>query len=291
MNRRRQLIRRAAALLTAFIMVFTAAGLTYAEGVYAAGGTTGKKATKKVHLLMVDNSFDGWRLARCFRKVGVKVTTVYSYKKIKPKKYDGLILPGGTDIDPALFHQKRNVMTFGVNRKKDKLQITAVKRFAKAGKPILGICRGCQVINVALGGSLNQHISRHTGFRTVRNVEGYWMYNLYGATESTYHSHHQVVSELGKNLVATSYDNGSGHIESIQHKSLPIYGIQWHPDMRMGKRGKKVFKAFKKICKENRDKAAAEAAAAKAQQEAAAAAAQAQAAQAAQNAQAAPAAS
>lgn len=253
MSRNRAVLKRAAALITAFVMVFTAV-LTCAEGAYAADQETKKKTSnKKVHLLQVDNSFDGRRLARCFRNAGVRVTTVYSYRRIKPAKYDGLIIPGGADVNPSLFNQKRHPMTFGVNTKKDRLQIYAIKKFAKAGKPVLGICRGCQVINVAFGGTLIQHINRHTGFRRVRNVKGWWMYDLYGKRHSTYHSHHQVVGRLGKKLVATAYDMGSGHIEAIQHKKLPVYGIQWHPDMNMGKQGRKVFKAFAKICKENRD--------------------------------------
>ena len=127
-----------------------------------------------------------------------------------------------------------------------------VKEQAAKGKPVLGICRGCQVINVAYGGTLNQHIGRHKGFRTVRNVKGWWMYDMYGKYHSTYHSNHQVVGRLGKNLIATAYDSNSGHIEAIQHETLPVYGIQWHPDMKMGNKGLKTFKEFRKICEANK---------------------------------------
>ena len=98
---------------------------------------------------------------------------------------------------------------------------------------------------------------------------------MFGKYRTTYHYHHQCPGKLGKGLVATSYDTGTKTIESIQHKTLPVYGIQWHPDCKVGRQGYKVFREFKKIClkniakQENEAKAAKEAAS-KAEQEAAA---------------------
>lgn len=212
---------------------------------------TSEPATRKVRLLMVDNSKENERVVKEFRKAGVRVTTVYSLRKVDPDKYDGLIIPGGHNIDPRMYGAKRSKYTYGTNLKKDKLQVKAVKRFAEAGKPILGLCRGCQLINVAFGGTINQHIRWHKGYRKVRNVKGYWMYSMYGARKNTYHFHHQCVKKLGKGLAATSYDVGSGHIESIQHESLPVYGIQWHPDCDTKKQGNKIFRKFRKICLQN----------------------------------------
>jgi len=206
---------------------------------------------RKVHLLMVDNRKDNKRVVKEFKKVGVKVTTVYSLKKVDPAKYDGLIIPGGHNIDPKMYGAKRSKYTYGTNIKKDKMQVKAVKRFVEAGKPVLGLCRGCQLINVAFGGTIKQHIKWHKGYRKVKNVKGYWMYSMYGKKRSTYHFHHQCVKKLGKGLVATSYDVNSGHIESIQHKTLPVYGVQWHPDCDTKKQGNKFFKEFKKICLQN----------------------------------------
>lgn len=243
---KKKTIRRLS-VIVAFVMAFTTVISLAGESSYAASG----KKAKKPHLLMVDNDEVNQRVAVQFRKVGVKVTTVYSLKKVDPAKYDGLIIPGGGNMDPKSYHAKRSKKTFGTNRKKDKIQIEAVKRFAEAGKPVLGICRGCQVINVAFGGTLKQHLGWHIGFRKVKNVKGYWMYSMFGKTKNTYHYHHQGVKKLGKGLIATSYDKKSKHIESIQHETLPVYGIQWHPDCKVGRQGNKVFKQFKKIVVKN----------------------------------------
>ena len=233
-----------------FLMLFLSPLSILPDNAYAAGDPEGnnKAQTRKVHLLMVDNSPANKRVVKHFKKVGVKVTTVYSLKKVDPSKYDGLIIPGGNNMDPRSYKAKRHRRTFGTNRKKDKMQIEAVKRFAREGKPVLGLCRGCQVINVAFGGTLKQHIGWHIGFRKVRNVKGYWMYRMFGKTRKTYHYHHQCVGKLGKGLAATSYDMKGKTIESVQHKTLPVYGIQWHPDCKVGRQGYRVFKEFKKIC-------------------------------------------
>ena len=266
-------------LILALVIVLTLLAPVSSFAVSGEGGTDSSKSTKKtkrtVHLLMVDNSEENERVVDHFATVGVKVTTVYSLKKVDPSKYDGLVIPGGGNMDPRTYKSKRSPKTFGTNIKKDKLQIKAVKRFVKAGKPVLGLCRGCQVINVAFGGKLKQHIGWHTGFRKVKNKKGYWMYKMFGKYRTTYHYHHQCPGKLGKGLVATSYDTGTKTIESIQHKTLPVYGIQWHPDCKVGRQGYKVFKEFKKIClkniaKQEKEAKAAKEAAAKAEQEAAA---------------------
>ena len=245
----RKLMKRIACIWMIVTMVLSAAFVSAPASVYAAAKTT----TRAVHLLMVDNSKENQRVVKYFNRVGVKVTTVYDLKLVDPSKYDGLIIPGGHNIDPRMYHAKRSKKTYGTDINKDRIQITAVKRFAYAGKPILGLCRGCQVINVAFGGTIKQHIKWHKGFRKDRNVKGYWMYQMFGATRSCYHYHHQCVQKLGKGLVATSYDKKSKHIESIQHKTLPIYGIQWHPDAKIERQGLKVFREFRDICRKYMD--------------------------------------
>lgn len=214
-----------------------------------ADGTAAKKSKKKVHLLMVDNRKDNKRVVRQFKKVGVKVTTYYGTKKVKPSKYDGLVIPGGNNMDPRSYHTKRSPYTYGTDRKKDKIQINAIKRFVKAGKPVLGICRGNQVINVAFGGTLKQHIPGwHKGYRKVRTVKDSWVRTIFGNKYKAYHSHHQYVGKLGKGLKATAYDVKDGRIEGIQHKELPVYGVQWHPDLRTNKTSYKFYRSFKQIC-------------------------------------------
>ena len=224
---------------------------------YAAEGTAhAASGTRPVSIVMVGKRGAGnAAVVWAFSTAGVKVTTVYRLSKVKPSKYDGLIIPGGlNDVTPVLYGAKRSKKTYKPDRALDRLQIKAVKRFAKAGKPVFGICRGFQVINVAFGGTLKQHIGSHSGFRTVKNARRSWIRKVFGYKEKTYHAHHQGIKKLGKGLIATSYDIKSGEIEAFEHKSLPVYAVQWHPEAmtRYHPDSLRIFKAFRKICLRNR---------------------------------------
>lgn len=177
----------------------------------------------------------------------VKVVDITS-TKANPLHYDGLVIPGGGDVDPALYGQKRNSHDFGINRKLDLLQFKLIRKFAKANKPVIGLCRGAQVINVAFGGTLRQHIPGwHRLNRKVRIAKNSWLYGMFGAVENTYHYHHQCASKLGKGLKATQWDAKDGHIEAVEHVKYPVYGLQWHPES-MGVRGAKVARSYANIC-------------------------------------------
>jgi len=138
--------------------------------------------------------------------------------------------------------------------KLDKRQIRALKRFVKADKPVLGICRGFQVINVAYGGTLKQHIKRHQGYRTAKIVKGTWLYRIYGKKTRTYHMHHQAIKKLGEGLIVSATDMSTGEIEAFRHESDPVYAVQWHPEcfMKYNMEAQKVLKAFKRICLKHR---------------------------------------
>ena len=187
------------------------------------------------------------RVKKRMEEAGFKVSNTDDIDKVNPDKYDTLVIPGGHNITPSIYGEKRHERTYGTDINVDRLQIKAVKKFKKAGKPILGICRGEQVVNVALGGTINQHIGWHTGDRKITIKKNSELYNVFSKKEITvHHSHHQAVKKLGKGLEATQWDK-DGTIEGYEHKSLPIYGIQWHPD-HMGKKGVKFFKYYKGIC-------------------------------------------
>lgn len=158
--------------------------------------------------------------------------------------FDALLLPGGDDIDPALFGQEWNG-TRDVNRALDDVQIALTQDFAKAGKPVLGICRGCQVINVALGGDLIQDLpepmnSRHTWYhdengKTAGHVHGTriqpgtFLADLYGTSCVTNSYHHQALGKVAPDL-AVIQESDDDVIEFAVHKTLPIYAVQWHPE-------------------------------------------------------------
>ncbi len=149
---------------------------------------------------------------------------------INVNKYDGLCIPGGGDVNPRRYGQRNRHSTY-VSDANDSLQLKVLDKFVKAGKPVIGFCRGIQVINVYFGGSLHQHVGGHYRYRTLVNEPGTIAYELYGPTVSVLHSHHQIINRLGNGLVVTQKDRSSGLIEGVTHESLPIWAAQWHPEI------------------------------------------------------------
>lgn len=150
--------------------------------------------------------------------------------------YDGLILPGGGDISPIFYHRK-NRGSKNICIAEDIIQLLLFHRFLEQQKPILGICKGMQLINVALGGSLIQvlptekaHAWQHNDqYHQTTATPGSILHSLYGSSFFTNSAHHQAIRSLGRQLHATQYAY-DGTIEGIEHDSLPILGVQWHPE-------------------------------------------------------------
>ena len=180
--------------------------------------------------------------------------------------YDGLILCGGSDMDPKYYHEEING-SVGIDRQRDAVEFALLKAFVDAGKPVLGICKGHQVINVFFGGSLHQDIPEkplHTGgqgfdlIHPVSAAEGSVLHGLYGPSFVVNSSHHQAVKRLGDGLRATALWDGK-YIEAFEHSALAVYGVQFHPErMCAGKQrpdtidGIKIFQWFIQLCQENR---------------------------------------
>lgn len=150
---------------------------------------------------------------------------------------DALLLPGGGDITPAFFGEK-NRGSKNINTELDILQLQAFDLAVKKGLPILGICKGLQLINVALGGTIVQdmptaHIHKYDGrnqYHSTVIAEDSWLHGLYGASCTVNSAHHQSVNRLGFGLRADQLCPEDGCIEAISHSSLPIFGVQWHPE-------------------------------------------------------------
>lgn len=161
---------------------------------------------------------------------------------------DGFLLAGGFDIDPVHYGEK-NLYSEGIDQVRDAFELRLVSRIDTTDKPILAICRGMQVLNVARGGTLYQDISTqlpgsldHSHAKTVQDYtqlshdltlsEGSLLRGVIGeATIKTNSQHHQAVKQLGQNLVVTSRASDDV-IESFEDPMKPfVVGVQSHPEM------------------------------------------------------------
>ncbi len=170
---------------------------------------------------------------------------------------DGLLLPGGGDITPA-FYGELNRGSADIDTELDILQLQIFDLAVQRGMPVLGICKGLQVINVGLGGTLIQDLEppmgeRHrydNGDKYHKSVirEDSWLHGLYGGATWINSAHHQAIDQLGRGLCAVSRCPLDGCIEAVAHENLPLIGVQWHPERIdfgiSGTDGRKVLEYF-----------------------------------------------
>ncbi len=152
---------------------------------------------------------------------------------------DGLLFTGGFDVDPAEFGAEPHPTTVP-EPDRDALELPLVRAAVARGTPLLGICRGIQVINVALGGDLNQHVPEHDHYSTgesrqltphrVRAAAGSQIADLLGAGEVPVNSlHHQAVETVAPGLRATGWSE-DGVVEAIESPDGKVLAVQWHPE-------------------------------------------------------------
>jgi len=154
-------------------------------------------------------------------------------------EYDGLVICGGSDVDTALYGQERkDACEPDINR--DRHELMLIDAFMKAGKPIFGICRGIQILNVAFGGTLIQDLGQHlnsfhrgTGehhlYHPIRTTEGSILHKLYGPIVHVNSLHHQAVDKVAPGFHATAWAE-SGFVEAMEHDSAPVFAVQFHPE-------------------------------------------------------------
>jgi putative glutamine amidotransferase len=164
---------------------------------------------------------------------------------------DGLLLSGGPDVDPARYGDTSvHEETYGIDPERDQFEIDLFDAALRREMPVLGICRGIQVINIALGGTLIQDVStEHPGAREVghrqheRGLEssavGHELTVCAGGLLPIFETsrpgvnsfHHQAIRDLAPGLVAVAY-SPDGLIEAVAMSDQPaVFGVQWHPEL------------------------------------------------------------
>ncbi len=177
-------------------------------------------------------------------------TTVLAKAGMDFSAFDGLLLCGGGDVNPVLYEQK-NQGSYGISEERDNLDLACIHAFVLARKPILGICRGIQVLNVAFGGTLIQHLmvaDNHIapGYDLTHEVKATdILQQIYGRSFTANSSHHQGVGRVGRGLTPVAFSN-DGVVEGLVHDYLPILGVQFHPERMEG--GAPVFTHFLSLC-------------------------------------------
>jgi gamma-glutamyl-gamma-aminobutyrate hydrolase PuuD len=156
---------------------------------------------------------------------------------------DAMIFTGGSDIDPAYYEEPPHPETFGIDGRRDKAEFALLREALAAGKPVLGICRGIQLLNVGLGGDLHQHLPEivgHDGHKNdppgtfleheVHIAPNTKLASILGLHARVCSHHHQGLRRLGQGLVAAATAE-DGAVEAIESPDREfVLGVLWHPE-------------------------------------------------------------
>ena len=165
-------------------------------------------------------------------------------------RLDGLVLGGGADIDPESQGAEAHAETLGTNPDRDRFEIALARAALERGTPLLGVCRGMQVMNVACGGTLDQHLPDRLGHERHRPVPGAWAEHdvriepgsLAARAAGTEHltvksHHHQGLDAIAGNFTASAWATDDESVEAIESDGGGfVLGLLWHPEEDPGDR-------------------------------------------------------
>lgn len=190
----------------------------------------------------------------------IPVNTHEEIVKKQIQLIDGLILSGGVDVNPVLYNEEPSTDIEYYHPDIDKFDLIAIDIAIELNKPILGICRGTQILNVSQGGSLyqdtshiegnyikhNQSTKSYQGSHTITINSESKISKVLGTDLLVNSYHHQSVKNVGKNLIPVAYSK-DGVVEAIEMKNKKfIVGVQWHPELMVDHNEKmsNLFKMF-----------------------------------------------
>ena len=202
----------------------------------------------KPRVLIAGRTKDTKNYENALSRLSIPHMTSLSLSQLKDCR--GLLLPGGGDITPAFFGQKNNG-SHNIDTELDIIQLQILELAVHYKKPVLGICKGMQIINVFFGGTIIQHMKHHEihayhngdRFHNSTIVPHTYLHTLYGDTLLVNSAHHQCLDRLGKDIIPAQYATFTHTPEAIYHNALPIYGVQWHPE-RLFPAGDKLLNYF-----------------------------------------------
>ncbi len=180
---------------------------------------------------------------------------------------DGLLLTGGGDIDASEFQDVNHPSVHSINRPRDEMELSLTRAALRRGIPVFGICRGLQVMNVALGGNLIQHIpdeiktmivhddSENTRQNLAHEIviqDGTLLHRILGETRISVNSfHHQAIKDLGNGLIKSAWSE-DGIVEGVELPNASYFlGVQWHPEefVNDGAIFHSLFESFVTACR------------------------------------------
>lgn len=158
-------------------------------------------------------------------------------------RLDGLVLTGGADVDPVEYGQAPHEKLGDLEPDRDAWELALLRAAEARDIPVLCICRGVQLLNVAKGGTLRQHVGEdegdghprfkddgHSPAHGVTLAEGSVAASLFGAHIDVNSLHHQVIDKVGEGLVVTGR-SPDGSVEAVELRGADVLGLQWHPEL------------------------------------------------------------